>query len=57
MPLFVAVLSPITIREPITRSVVMGLALALAGGIAIALGVASEVPLYVEEHVLRQVCP
>lgn len=38
MPLFVAVLSPITIREPITRSVVMGLALALAGGIAIALG-------------------
>jgi drug/metabolite transporter (DMT)-like permease len=37
MPLFVAMLAPLTIHEPITRSVVTGLALALAGGFVIAL--------------------
>jgi drug/metabolite transporter (DMT)-like permease len=38
MPLFVALLAPLTIREAITPSVMLGLALALAGGTAIALG-------------------
>jgi drug/metabolite transporter (DMT)-like permease len=37
LPLFVALLAPITLREPLTRPVIFGLALALAGGIAIAL--------------------
>jgi drug/metabolite transporter (DMT)-like permease len=38
MPLFVALLAPLTLREPITRPVMLGLAMALAGGVAIALG-------------------
>jgi drug/metabolite transporter (DMT)-like permease len=37
MPLFVALLAPVTIREPITRPVMFGLAMALAGGAGIAL--------------------
>ncbi len=37
MPLFVALLAPFTIHERITRSVLVGLTLALAGGVAIAL--------------------
>ncbi len=38
LPLFVALLAPVTLREPVTRPVILGLALALAGGIAITLG-------------------
>jgi drug/metabolite transporter (DMT)-like permease len=37
LPLFVALLAPITLQERLTRPVILGLALALAGGIAIAL--------------------
>jgi len=44
MPLFVALLAPVTLREPITRPVILGLALALAGGIAIALSDSPSAP-------------
>lgn len=37
MPLFVALLAPLTLREPITRAVAIGLALALIGGAVIGL--------------------
>src|SRR3989304_1192182 len=44
MPLFVALLAPVTLREPITRPVILGLALARAGGIAIALSDSPSAP-------------
>lgn len=36
-PLWVALLSPITIKEPLTRAVLIGMALALAGGVIVGL--------------------
>jgi len=38
MPLFVAVLGRFTLREPITRPIILGISLALVGGVAIGLG-------------------
>jgi drug/metabolite transporter (DMT)-like permease len=42
MPLFVALLAPVTLKEPLTRAVTLGLALALVGGVVIALGDTAE---------------
>jgi drug/metabolite transporter (DMT)-like permease len=42
MPLFVALLAPVTLKEPLTRAVTLGLALALVGGVVIALSDTAE---------------
>jgi len=42
-PLFVALLSPVTVREPVTRNVLIGLAFTLAGSTLIGLGDACRV--------------